>query len=93
MPTTTGVVVGWNEEKGYGFVRPSEGGGADVFVHRLDITNAIMLSQGQRVSFDIIMDERKGKHRAAQLRVIDNAARTAGGFDTIAYDNDFLLSS
>ena len=71
MSTTTGVVVGWNEDKGYGFVRPSEGGGADIFIHRLDIKNAVMLSQGQKVSFEIIMDERKGKPRAAQLRLLD----------------------
>ena len=67
--TTTGVVVGWHEEKGYGFVRPSEGGGADIFIHRLDIENAVMLSQGQKVSFDIIIDERKGKPGATELRV------------------------
>lgn len=69
MSTKTGVVVGWNEDKGYGFVRPSEGGGADIFIHRRDITNAIMLNQGQKVSFDIIIDERKGKPRATELRV------------------------
>jgi hypothetical protein len=45
-----------------------------------------------KVSFDVIMDERKGKPRAANLRVIKDVARTAG-FDAIAYDNDFLLTA
>lgn len=71
MSTTTGRVVGWSEEKGYGFVRPAEGG-ADIFIHRLDIQNAVMLSQGQKVSFEVIMDERKGKPRAARLRLLDD---------------------
>jgi cold shock CspA family protein len=39
-------------------------------VHRLDIRNAIMLNQGQKVTFDVIFDERKGKPRAENLRVV-----------------------
>jgi cold shock CspA family protein len=91
-----GIVVGWDDHRGYGFVRPSEGGGADIFVHRRDILNAIMLKQGLKVSFDTEMDERRGKPQAVNVRVIHDAARnqpgTAGGFDAIAHDNNFVLS-
>jgi CspA family cold shock protein len=65
----TGFCVGWNEERGYGFLRPDEGGG-DVFVHRRDIKNAMMLSQGTKVLFEIVIDERRSKPRADSVRVI-----------------------
>ncbi len=65
----SGFCVGWNDARGFGFVRPDQGG-ADVFVHRRDIANAITLQQGTRVSFEIIMDERRGKPRADGVRVL-----------------------
>lgn len=67
MPS--GVCVGWNENRGFGFVRP-DGGGADIFVHRRNIGNALSLSQGQRVTFQIVADERCGKPRADGVRVL-----------------------
>ena len=64
-----GVVVGFKDDRGFGFIRP-DGGGGDVFVHAGDIANADKLNQGQRVSFEIIMDEKRGKSRADRVRVI-----------------------
>jgi CspA family cold shock protein len=64
-----GVVVGFKDDRGFGFIRPDEGGG-DVFVHARDIANADKLNQGQRVSFEIVMDDRRGKPRADRVRVI-----------------------
>jgi CspA family cold shock protein len=64
-----GVVVGFKDDRGFGFIRPDDGGG-DVFVHARDIANADKLNQGQRVSFEIIMDEKRGKQRADRVRVI-----------------------
>ena len=65
------------EGRGFGFARPdhvdngSAHGGADIFVHARDIANADKLSQGQRVSFEIITDEnRRGKLRCIHVRVI-----------------------
>jgi CspA family cold shock protein len=92
----TGCCVGWKENQGFGFIRPDLGG-ADVFVHRRDITNASELHQGTRVSFEIMNDARRNKPRADKVRVIDDASRkqpgTADGFDAIAYDNNFLLTA
>lgn len=64
-----GVCVGWKEEQGYGFIR-SDNGGADVFVHRKNLSAALMLHQGQRVEFETFVDERSGKQRADRVRVI-----------------------
>ena len=65
----SGIVVGFNDDRGFGFIRP-DGGGADIFVHAHDITNADKLNHGQRVSFEILMDEKRGKSRADKVRVI-----------------------
>jgi CspA family cold shock protein len=89
--STKGVVVGWNENRGFGFVRPAEGG-ADVFVHRRDITNAVMLSQGMNVIFDVVMEEPRGKPRAIQVRVIDESGRRAR-LNLVELDNDLLFKS
>jgi cold shock protein len=64
-----GIVVGFKDDQGYGFIRP-DGGGGDVFVHARNIANADKLNQGQRVSFEIIMDEQRGKQRADKVRVL-----------------------
>ena len=64
----SGVCVGW-KESGYGFIRP-DGGGSDLFVHARNIANADKLNQGQRVSFEVVTDDRRGKPRADRVRVI-----------------------
>jgi cold shock protein len=64
-----GVVIGFKDHHGYGFIRPDDGGG-DVFVHARNITNADKLNQGQRVSFEVVTDDRRGKPRADRVRVI-----------------------
>jgi CspA family cold shock protein len=64
-----GVVVGFKDDRGFGFIRPDDGGG-DIFVHARDIANADKLNQGQRVSFEIVTDEKRGKPRADRVRVI-----------------------
>ena len=56
-----GNVVWFNEKKGYGFIRPSEGQ-KDVFVHISGIKkdDRTKLSDGQLVNFDLVEGE-KGK--------------------------------
>jgi cold shock protein len=66
----SGVVVGFKDDRGYGWIRPDDGGGGDIFVHARNIVNADKLNQGQRVSFDVVTDDRRGKPRADKVRVI-----------------------
>jgi cold shock protein len=68
-PMSTGQTIFFDETRGFGFIRP-DGGGGDIFVHVRDITNRDKLTQGERVSFEAIMDDRRGKPRAEKVRVL-----------------------
>ena len=63
----TGTVKFFNTAKGFGFIQP-EDGSKDVFVHISAVQRAGMdtLTEGQRVSFDII--EERGKNAASNLK-------------------------
>jgi CspA family cold shock protein len=62
-----GTVKFFNEDKGYGFISP-ENGGADSFVHITAVQAAGMqtLTQDQRVSYDVERG-RNGKESAINL--------------------------
>lgn len=64
-----GTVKFFNTTKGFGFIAPDTGGD-DVFVHISAVERAGMrtLVEGQKVSFDAVMDPRKGKSAADNLR-------------------------
>lgn len=57
-----GTVKFYNDQKGFGFIKPDEGGN-DVFVHATALERAGMngLREGQKVSFDTEVDRRSGK--------------------------------
>ena len=57
----TGIVKFFNAEKGYGFIKPDDGG-KDIFVHITAVEQANMttLAEGQKISFDVEPDK-KGK--------------------------------
>ncbi len=67
MPT--GTVKFYNSAKGYGFIQPDDGG-KDVFVHASALERAGMrnLAEGQKISFDVEVDQRAGKSHAANIR-------------------------
>jgi CspA family cold shock protein len=64
-----GTVKWFNTQKGFGFIQP-EGGGPDVFVHISAVEKAGLrtLNDGQRVSFDLVSDPRRGKTSAENLK-------------------------
>jgi cold shock protein len=64
-----GTVKWFNNQKGFGFIQP-EDGGKDVFVHISAVERAGMstLNEGQKVSFDVVADRRTGKSAAENLR-------------------------
>jgi cold shock protein len=67
---TTGVVKWFNGQKGYGFIQPDDGG-KDVFVHISAVERAGLhnLAEGQKISFELKVDPKRGKSNADNLRV------------------------
>ncbi len=67
MPT--GTVKWFNTQKGYGFIQPDEGG-ADVFIHitALEKSGLRGLNEGQKISYDIQNDPKKGKAAAVNIQ-------------------------
>ncbi|AMM84533.1 cold-shock protein [Martelella sp. AD-3] len=66
---STGTVKFFNATKGFGFIEV-EGGGSDVFVHITAVERAGMrsISEGQKLNFDVVTDDRSGKSAAENLR-------------------------
>lgn len=65
-----GVVKWFDPVKGYGFIKPVNGG-KDVFVHisALVASRVSMIDQGQSVGFEITSD--RGKEVASNIKVLD----------------------
>lgn len=64
-----GTVTNYFEDRGFDFIAP-DGGDEQVFVHVSHIANAEALKKDQRVSFEIVTDDRRNKPRADRVRVI-----------------------
>jgi CspA family cold shock protein len=67
---STGKVKWFNGQKGFGFIAPDDGGN-DVFVHISAVERAGLshLNEGQKVSFDLKTDPRRGKSSAENLKL------------------------
>src|SRR5687768_10711637 len=65
---STGTVKWFNSTKGFGFIQPDDGS-ADVFVHISAVERAGMrsLNDGQKISFELVRDNKSGKMTADQL--------------------------
>ncbi|WP_274425579.1 cold-shock protein [Chelativorans sp. YIM 93263] len=66
---TTGTVKFFNSTKGFGFIQPDDGA-SDVFVHVSAVERAGMrtIVEGQKLSFDVVKDNRSGKSAAENLQ-------------------------
>lgn len=62
-----GRVMFFNQDKGYGFISP-ENGGTDVFVYVSAVDGASPVREGQKVSYDVGQDRKTGKSRAENVR-------------------------
>ena len=65
---TTGTVKFFDATKGFGFIKP-DNGGTDVFVHVSAVERAGLrtIVEGQKLSFEIVKNERSGKSAAENL--------------------------
>lgn len=65
----TGTVKFFNSTKGFGFIE-QDGGQPDVFVHVSAVERAGMrtIMEGQKLSFDVVKDNRSGKSAAENLQ-------------------------
>ncbi len=65
----TGTVKFFNSTKGFGFIAP-EDGSTDVFVHISAVERAGMrtIVEGQKLSFEVVKDNRNGKNAAENLQ-------------------------
>jgi len=65
----TGTVKFFNTTKGFGFIQP-DNGGTDVFVHISAVERAGLrtIVEGQKLTFDIVKDNRSGKSAAENLQ-------------------------
>ena len=66
---TTGTVKFYNDQKGFGFIQPDDGG-KDVFVHVSAVERSGMggLGEGQKVSFEMERDRKTGRESAVDLK-------------------------
>jgi len=74
----TGLVKWFNARKGYGFIKPVDGG-FDVYVHINEVRRAgwVELKEGQRIYFDTVVDEGTGEIIAENLSVASTEPATA----------------
>jgi cold shock protein len=68
---STGTVKFFNATRGFGFIKPDDGA-ADVFVHVSALERAGLASivEGQKLSFDVVKDDRSGKTSAVNLKAL-----------------------
>jgi CspA family cold shock protein len=65
----TGIVKFFNTTKGFGFIQPTDGS-KDIFVHISAVERAGMsfISEGQKLTYDIVADGSSGKSAAENLQ-------------------------
>ena len=68
----TGTVKWFNAQKGFGFIEP-DAGGPDVFVHITAVQSAGLasLTEGQKLTYDLLVDKRSGRFSADSLQASD----------------------
>ncbi|AGA64639.1 Cold shock protein CspG [Liberibacter crescens BT-1] len=68
----TGLIKWFSNEKRYGFIQPEDPNEKDVFLHISTVERAGIseLKEGQKVSYELVKNNRTGKLSADQLQLI-----------------------
>ncbi|WP_455373465.1 cold-shock protein [Limibacillus halophilus] len=66
-----GTVKWFNSTKGFGFIQPDEGGN-DVFVHisAVERSGISTPNEGDKISYELERDERRGRVSAVNLKLL-----------------------
>ncbi|SCB39072.1 cold-shock protein [Rhizobium hainanense] len=64
-----GTVKFFNNEKGFGFIAPDDGG-VDVFLHISALQSNGSLDKGTKVAYDLGQDRRTGESKAENVNVL-----------------------
>jgi CspA family cold shock protein len=67
MPT--GKIKMFNEDKGFGFIKPDDGGD-DIFFHVSALRDGDEIRQGKAVSFEMGVDKKSGKPKAVSVDLV-----------------------
>jgi CspA family cold shock protein len=67
MPT--GKIKMFNEDKGFGFIKPDDGSG-DVFFHVSALRDGDEIAKDKAVSFEVGVDKKTGKTKAVSVDLI-----------------------
>ncbi len=67
---TNGTVKFYNDQKGFGFIKPDTGSN-DVFVHATALERAGIrgLAEGQKVAYETEVDSRSGKTAVSSIEL------------------------
>ena len=65
----SGIVKKWIGDRGFGFIKP-DGGQQDVFVHAKAFPLDVTPVEGDRVSFEVVVDSTRNRPQAVNVRPI-----------------------
>jgi CspA family cold shock protein len=66
----SGKIKMFNDQKGFGFIRPDDGGN-DVFFHVSALREGDDVTEGKAVTYETGIDEKSGKAKATSVDLIE----------------------
>jgi CspA family cold shock protein len=66
----SGKIKMFNDQKGFGFIRPDDGG-SDVFFHVSALREGEDVTEGKAVTYESGVDEKTGKSKAISVDLVE----------------------